>query len=1168
MKRLGNTRCRICQVYILLFMTMLLSIINTEKARSEKTLLKIGVLAVRGREQCLKSWAPTAEYLSGQVGRTFIIIPLSHDQIYPVVQRGEVDFILANSAFYVGLEYWYHTSRIATLKERRGNEVYTRYGGVIFFRRDRKDIHTLRDLKGKSFMGVDSSSLGGWLMAWRELKEIGIEPYRDFKELSFKDTHDKVVYAVRDRLIDAGTVRTNTLETLSAEGKINLADYHVFPRLHDREIKTHYLCTTREYPGWPMARVRHTHEGLAENVALALLQMPLDSAPAIAADCGGWTIPLNYQPVHDCLKVLKTGPYKDLGKITFKDVMLNYGYWIIFACALFCILATFTGMILNLNRRIKTSNVRLKVEIDLRKQRDLELEQAKDLAEAAARAKSDFLANMSHEIRTPMNGVIAATDLALGEDVPPKIQQYLNIIQNSAYSLLGIINDILDFSKIEAGKFQLIERMFRLNEVFDQVMELFVNKAAEKGIEMLLDIEPGTPHGLRGDPLRLQQILTNLISNAIKFTDSGGVILVHVKVDRKTVIDPAGQDVVLAFAVKDTGTGIAPEYINLLFEPFTQADTSSTRKHEGTGLGLSICKQLVTMMGGDIGVESELGAGSTFFFTVRLSRSSNKPVSRLVLPPDIQGLNVLVVDDLADSRLIMDKMLGSLGFRVETLDSGDKALTRLKESMGEPDPIDLVIMDWKMPSMDGIEASRKIRQELKLELPIIMMTAFGREEQRMEAEKTGINGFLHKPIYPSTLFDAIMDGFGKEGVREGGRKQQFTTRASIYRKPLKGVSILVAEDNPTNQQVARAILEGAGIKVTLANNGQEAVDALKNDVFDAVLMDIQMPRMNGYDATRLIRELPGGGSIPIVAMTAHAMKGDEEKCLEAGMDGYISKPVNQDRLFQTLWRLLRTRKSSIKNSRPEEQEEDDEHVKPEIKPGETRENHAPITSERSLENTGILPALLPGINIQKIRETMNIDDPTLTLILAGFLADNQNTIQKLRKAATGQAPDSLRYLAHSLKGSSANIGAGELSIAARDLEEACSRDIPLDTNSDVLKALIFGIETELNQVLASIQSLEKVLPGDKASGDKTPDYEADPPASAGTAMEFDRLVDQLLQAIERSDPEQIMKTMPPVTQQAALRKNIDPGGIKILEEHIKRYDYDQALETIQKFFKT
>ncbi|MBR9987957.1 MAG: response regulator [Desulfosarcina sp.] len=1154
MKIFENNPCRLRLIDVLFLVSLLVSCLNVGQSWSEEVPLKIGVLAIRGPQQCLDSWSPTAEYLTRQVaGRRFVIVPLAHDQIDPRVQAGEVDFILANSAFYVGLEYRHQTSRIATLKEQRANGVFTRYGGVIFCRRDRKEIRSLSDLNGKSFMAVAESSLGGWLMAWREFKEKGIDPYRDFKTLRFDETHDRVVYAVRDRVVDAGTVRTGTLENLSAEGKIDLDDFYVFPRLHEADDPTPYLCTTREYPSWPMAKVRHTPDALAEKVAVALLQMQPDSPAAAAAGCAGWTIPLNYQPVHDCLKALKVGPYEDLGKITLTDVLRSYGHWLVFAGAAFCILAAFTGVVLKLNRRIQASHVSLKVEMDLHKQTDRELQKAKELAEIATRAKSEFLANMSHEIRTPMNGVIAAADLALGETVPPKVEHYLNIIHRSAYSLLGIINDILDFSKIEAGKFELKERVFRLSQVLDRVMDLFVNKAAEKGIELLVDVDAETPKVITGDPLRLQQILTNLIDNAIKFTDSGGVILLGVKTVNEPEAGAAADEVILTFSVKDTGTGIAPEYLDLLFEPFSQADTSSTRKYEGTGLGLSICKQLVTMMGGDIGLETELGRGSTFFFTVRLRRPSAKPGTMLVVPPDIQGLNVLVVDDLADSRAVMRKILASLGFRVEALASGPEALSRLHDHSLRNNPIDLIMMDWKMPSMDGIETSKKIRQELKLSMPIIMMTAFGKEEQRIEAEKAGINGFLTKPIYPSTLFDAIMDGFGKAGGKGAGRKKQFTTRASIYRKPLKGIRVLVAEDNPTNQQVAQAILEGAGIAVTIVNNGEAAVQAIRDTPFDAVLMDIQMPRMNGYEATRKIRELPQGGTIPIVAMTAHAMKGDEEKCLEAGMDGYISKPVNQDRLFHTLWRLLRTR------GRLSEQiasEEDEAPPVPDADGGEILEDEGLIASGKSPESGGILPAELPGIDIAQTLAAMNLDGSTFTRILTGFHADNRETAQQLRQALAANDPGQMCQLAHGLRGSAANIGAARLKTTAQALEDACRGDFSTDVDPSRLEGLIDSAVSALDQVLESIQMLQECGTADAADS-----------ASAVTGLPVDALLKQLTEAIELADPAPIMEIMPALRRQAARCGYIDPFSLKTLEDQVNRYDYDQALETIRKINK-
>jgi len=1155
--------------------------------------LKIGVLAIRGAQQCLDSWTPTAEYLSYKIpGRDFVIVPLTHEAVNDEVEKGRVDFILANSAFYVGLEHWFGANRIATMKEQRGGQVFTKYGGVIFCRRDRTDIRTLADLAGKSFMAVSESSLGGWLMARRELQENGIDPYRDFGALIFGENHDTVVSAVRDGVVDAGTVRTNTLEVLIAEGRIDPSDFFVFAPLHAAQRHTPYFCTTREYPCWPMAKVRHTPDDLAEQVAVALLQMPADSPAAVASGTVGWTIPLNYQPVHDCLRALKIGPYKDSGIITVGDVMRSYGHWVVVIGAAFAVLTAFTAVVLKLNRKANMS-------IELHKQKDRELQQAKEQAESATRAKSEFLANMSHEIRTPMNGVIAATELALGDEVPPKIEHYLKIIHGSAYSLLDIINDILDFSKIEAGKFELKERVFRLNEVLDRVMELFVNKAAEKGIEILVDIDPHIPKALKGDSLRLKQILTNLVSNAIKFTGTGGVILLTVRrMDEAGVggIDPskaremdeqaqrlpdaAACDLLLFFSVKDNGLGIAPEHKALIFEPFSQADASSTRKHEGTGLGLSICKQLVTMMGGQIDVQSEPGKGSTFFFTVRLLRLADLPAQDLVVPPDLQGAHALVVDDLADSRTIMRKMLTSLGFSVETIASGAEALARLENDTLRNNPIELIMMDWRMPGMDGIEVAKKIRREMGLTVPIIMMTAYGKEAERAAAEQAGINGFLIKPIYPSTLFDAIMDAFGKEGFKGPARQQRFTTRASMYRAPLKGIRVLVAEDNPTNQQVAQAILAGAEIAVTIANNGEEAVRAVAGGSFDAVLMDVQMPNMNGYEATRQIRRLPHGASIPIVAMTAHAMKGDEEKCLEAGMDGYISKPVNQDRLFATLWRLLRTRTPSGAIS-PEADRaggaggagdfdgEDSgvftapPHLHPDRHGYANGQVHWAAAHPQDAAGAAqapplFLPSHLPGIDIAGTQAALAIDGTTYERILVGFGADNTDAATRIRQALARRDREQLLQLAHSLKGSAANIGAHALCSAAADLEVACRESLPANGSLPQIESLVYNLQTALRQVLDSIRRLAGAAP--------TPEQTTGAVAPNGPS--FAEHLQALAAAIETADPEQIAKALDALRKQAA-RGTLPSGGhLRMLENQLRRYDFDQAMATISEMGRT
>ena len=1232
---------------ILLFVSLLFGASPPGLVRAEENPLKIGVLAARGHELCREKWEPLAEYLSNRISdKSFVIVTLGYNQIYDFVKKEKIDFVLTNSSSYVELEHAYGVNRIATLKNGCVYGVCTRYGGVIFRNADREGMKLLTDLRGKTFMAVDEMSLGGWQAAWRELKEKGIDPYHDFKELRFGGTQDAVIYAVRDGIVDAGSVRTNTLERMNAEGKIDLNDFYVYCKKDRKDGHLPCMCSTREYPEWPMARIKHVSDELAEEVAVALLQMPADSPVPIVGRLVGWTIPLNYRPVNECLKELKIGPYKHLGEVTLADVFRTYRYWILVGFILILIMGGSIILILNLNQRLNISHIELRSELNERKRaqeisrenelkfravyehtfqlmgmtevdgtmisvnetamdtvgvkesefigkplwesrwfsysselrdqvrdsvkkaaagqfvrfevklalpddstqdmdysikpvkneegkvvllipegRDIsnrkrtekELREAKEKAEIATQAKNAFLANMSHEIRTPMNGIIAASDLALKETEPEKLEHYLQIIHSSAYSLLGIINDILDVSKIEAGKLDLEIHPFQLDDVVDTVIDMFLNSAAGKTVEILVDISPETPRFLTGDSLRLQQVLVNLMSNALKFTEKGGIILLGVKEHEKST-----DKTTLDFFLKDTGVGIPPEYINRIFEPFSQADASITRQYGGSGLGLCISKQLVEMMDGEIRVESEPGVGSTFRFTARFGRRPEEITQKLVPPADIQGLTVLVVDDCIDSRTIMKKMLESFGFHVEMAASGGESLKRLGDSQMRENPVDLVMMDWLMPELNGIEASRIIRAEMKLDIPIILMTAFGRETEMLYAEKMGINGFLIKPIYQSTLFDAIMDAFGKKDFKGAKPGKHITTKMSIYKNRLKGVRILVVEDNPTNQEIALAILEGVGSLAEIANNGKEAVEAVRRSHYDAVLMDIQMPVMDGYEATRAIRKDPEFVSLPIIAMTAHAMKGDEEKCLEAGMDGYISKPVNQDRLFQVLWRVLKTK---IEPSRIQDIEPDG--ADPETK-----------------ELSGHLPAKLPGIDIQEALNNLNLDNDTFKRILEGFLRNNQDTRNKIRDDFDKNNWAELLRLAHNLKGSGANIGAGNLHRTAEALEKACKDK----KTAGVISPLVDSVETALNQVLQSIQSLVETPNIDPLSSKK----------SYTDLAQLKPALEQLADTLELADPEKINE------HAKVVKGHLDVSNFQNIGKLINNYDYDEALEVLNK----
>ena len=1117
------------------FLLFLLVITTVPQLLLAGETVKIGVLATRGKQQCLASWSPTARYLSETItGYDFTIVPLGHDEVIPAVRDKGVDFLLVNPLIYVELEQEFGVSRIATLVELRGGQSFSRYGGVIFSRRADNTVSTLNDLHGKTFIGVDEKSLGGWLMALREMHAQGIDPDRDLAATRFAATHDEVVRSVLNGSVNVGTVRTGILEQMAAEGKISLDDIAVVPPPGGAASAISSLLSTREYPAWPMARTQDTAEELAEKVEIALVQMAPDTEAAKAGGYHGWTIPLNYQPVRELMAELRIGPYSELDRVTLSQLVRTYGPWLLVALIFFVTHTAFTLLVVKLNRRLRIVHSSLSQELEMHKKLDKELEKAKEQAEAATRAKSEFLANMSHEIRTPMNGIIAATDLALAEELSPEVEHYLRIVQNSSSTLLGIINDILDFSKIEAGQLHLRERVFRLDETFDQVMDVFVNQTAEKGIELLVDVDRDTPRLLLGDSLRLQQILTNLISNAIKFTPSGGVILISVHDSSATVKGLAGDQVQLTFSVKDTGTGISPDYLDSLFEPFSQGDSSSTRKYEGTGLGLSICRKFVTMMHGTIEVESVLGEGATFTFTVHLTKAGDTPMRSLDVPADISGLNVLVVDDCQDSRLIMARMLDSLAFQVETASSGNEALERLGPSKERQPSVDLVLMDWQMEGTDGIETTRRIRHDLGLKIPIIMMTAFARELSRSEAEEAGANGFLAKPIFQSTLFDAIMDAFGREGSTKEGDRLDFTTRASIYKKHLRGARLLVAEDNLTNQQVARAVLEGAGIHVTIAANGRDAVEQVAAGEFDGVLMDVQMPKMNGYDATRAIRKMERKKTLPIIAMTAHAMKGDEERCLEAGMDGYVAKPINQDRLFYTLWHHLRKTRN-----RPGWLQTDAVPPDHAVQVVDQRESETVLNGLPTPQG----PPAIPGIDLERILAATGIDWPTMRDILAGFYIDNRDTVHALQTAQNARDIKAIGRIAHSLKGSSGNIGASALHKASLGLEQGCAGRV----DPDMLIEMSQRLQNELEQLLALLEPL--TVHGDKTIA--SPDKETTDPAPLFT---------KLRQAIDIADPEAVSDLTGRL--QAADTGHISAQLLDSLHHQLSRYDYEEAGATI------